>query len=109
MQFIKYLKSRKKKMFAVKEKQEQVPGDIAIVGMACRFPGADSFDEFWDNIAVGKHHIREVPKSRWDWQDYWGDPQSEDNKTFSKWGSFINDVDQFDAPFSAIPGENFDC
>ena len=32
-------------------------GDIAVIGMACRFPGADSIDEFWDNLRNGRESI----------------------------------------------------
>lgn len=63
--------------------------DIAIIGMACRFPGAQNYDEFWDNLKEGRSSIQEIPKERWDWRDYWGDPQSGKNKSNSKWGGFI--------------------
>ena len=39
---------------------------IAIVGIGCRFPGgANSPDEFWDNLQQGKNCITETPESRW--------------------------------------------
>ncbi|WP_268762096.1 beta-ketoacyl synthase N-terminal-like domain-containing protein, partial [Frankia casuarinae] len=28
--------------------------DIAIIGMACRFPGADTVEEFWQNLCDGR-------------------------------------------------------
>ena len=31
--------------------------DIAIIGMSARFPGADSVDEFWRNLASGVESI----------------------------------------------------
>ena len=31
--------------------------EIAIIGMACRFPGARSTDEFWENLAQGKESL----------------------------------------------------
>lgn len=40
--------------------------DIAIIGVACRFPDADHYHEFWENINSGKDSIREVPIERWD-------------------------------------------
>ena len=32
--------------------------DIAIIGMACRFPGADDLESFWNNLANGVESIR---------------------------------------------------
>lgn len=76
--------------------------DIAVIGMACRFPGAPTYQQFWQNLAAGVDSITEVPQERWDWRAHWGDPQSEQNKTNSKWGGFIEDIDTFDPRFFAI-------
>jgi acyl transferase domain-containing protein/acyl carrier protein len=75
---------------------------IAIVGMACRFPNALDYRQYWDNLIQGVDCISEVPAQRWDWRDYWGDPHTEKNKTHSRWGGFIQDVDKFDAAFFGI-------
>jgi acyl transferase domain-containing protein/aryl carrier-like protein len=76
--------------------------DIAIVGMACRFPGAADYDEYWQNLISRRNCIREVPSDRWSWQQYFGDPKVEPNKTSVKWGGFIDDVDKFDPLFFGI-------
>ena len=76
--------------------------DIAVIGLACRFPGAQDYRQFWHNLVSGVDSITEIPADRWDWRRYWGDPQTEANKTNSKWGGFIEDVDKFDAPFFNI-------
>ena len=39
---------------------------MAIVGMACRFPGADDTDAFWDLLCRGGDAIVAVPPDRWD-------------------------------------------
>ena len=75
---------------------------IAVIGMACRYPGAGDYDTFWRNLAEGKPLIREVPADRFDWRDYWGDPVEEANKTNSKWGAFVERIDTFDAEFFGI-------
>ena len=75
--------------------------DIAIIGIACRFPGAKNYQEYWQNLISGKDTVSEIPEERWDWQKYYGDPQ-QDNKTNSKWGGFITDIDKFDASFFGI-------
>nr|WP_255298558.1 non-ribosomal peptide synthetase [Brevibacillus dissolubilis] len=74
---------------------------IAIVGISGKFPGARDLDEFWKNLAEGKDTITEVPKDRWDWQEYYGDP-AEPNKTNIKWGGFIDGVSEFDPLFFGI-------
>lgn len=73
--------------------------DIAIIGMACRFPDAEDLEQFWLNLEQGRNSIREIPSEHWDWRAYLGDPQTEDNKTNSKWGGFIEGMDGFDASF----------
>jgi acyl transferase domain-containing protein/acyl carrier protein/SAM-dependent methyltransferase len=73
--------------------------EIAIIGMSCRFPGANNYEQFWENLKNGRSSIIEIPKERWDWKAYWGDPQNEKNKTNSKWGGFIEHVDAFDLGF----------
>lgn len=73
--------------------------DIAIIGMAGRFPGADNTDAFWQLIREGKTAFREVPASRWNSAD-WFDPDiAKPNKTNSKWGAFLEDIDKFDPLF----------
>jgi len=76
--------------------------DVAIIGMSCRFPGAHNCHEFWENLKAGKTSIQEIPLDRWDWKAFWGDPRNEENKSNSKWGGFIDDVDAFDVGFFGI-------
>lgn len=75
---------------------------IAIVGMGGVMPQADHLDEFWQNLIEGEDCITEIPSDRWDWREYLGDPSKSSNKTNSKWGGFISDVDKFDANFFGI-------
>ena len=75
---------------------------IAIIGMSGRMPKSKDLDVFWKNLEGGKDLISEIPEDRWDWRDYYGDPQKEVNKTNIKWGGFIEDVDKFDPLFFNI-------
>ena len=51
------------------------PGrEVAIIGMACVFPGAGDLRSFWSNISGGVDAIRDVPAQRWDPEFF--DPQS---------------------------------
>lgn len=75
---------------------------VAIIGMSGRFPQSRNLDEFWSNLVGNKDLITEVPESRWDWRDYYGDPLEENGKTRSKWAGFIDHVDAFDPAFFGI-------
>lgn len=75
---------------------------IAIVGISGIFPESKDIEEFWSNLEKGKDCITEIPKNRWDWREYYGDPSKEDNKTNVKWGGFIEAIDEFDPLFFGI-------
>ena len=50
-------------------------GDVAIIGIACLFPGADSAERYWRNIVSGVDAVTEHPPDRWD-KSVFLDPQS---------------------------------
>ena len=73
---------------------------IAVVGMACRFPGANTTEEFWELLASGRSMAQEVPKERIDIRGSFRATQD------AKWvgrtkffGNFVSDVDAFDNTF----------
>ncbi|WP_417801529.1 SDR family oxidoreductase [Streptomyces aureoversilis] len=59
------------------------PLDIAVVGMACMFPGAPDMAAFWANVLSGADAVTEVPADRWDPALHHG------AATVSKWGGFL--------------------
>lgn len=59
------------------------PLDIAVVGMACMFPGAPDLPAFWANVVGGVDAVGEVPAERWDPAVHHG------ASTPSKWGGFL--------------------
>jgi acyl transferase domain-containing protein/pimeloyl-ACP methyl ester carboxylesterase/acyl carrier protein/enoyl-[acyl-carrier-protein] reductase (NADH) len=75
---------------------------VAIIGMEGVFPGSKDVNQFWDNIRQGRDLITEIPKSRWDWRAYYSENRLAKNKSNSKCGGFIDDVDKFDATFFNI-------
>jgi len=76
---------------------------IAVVGMACRFPaGGNTPAEFWNNLLNGKDGVTEVPADRWDWREVYDPNPDAPGKTYTKWGGFIDNVDQFDPLFFGI-------
>ncbi|BBB92541.1 MAG TPA: non-ribosomal peptide synthetase [Methylomusa anaerophila] len=86
----------------VKSQIDSKTEPVAIVGMSGLFPMAKNLNEFWESLAGGKDCITEVPNDRWDWREYYGDPEKEANKTKVKWGGFIEGVDEFDPLFFGI-------
>ncbi|KFE71999.1 beta-ketoacyl synthase N-terminal-like domain-containing protein [Hyalangium minutum] len=75
-------------------------GAIAIVGLACRFPSAPDQHAFWANLLNETDLIRLTPAERW----YWSTVRSIESENGSQPGSYLDDVDRFDAPFFHITG-----
>lgn len=73
-------------------------GKVAVIGMACHFPGAEDVDSYWNNLQGGKDCITEVPKSRWDIDQYY-EPNHQKGKSISKWGGFIDGIELFDPKY----------
>ncbi|MGG1948354.1 amino acid adenylation domain-containing protein [Trinickia sp. NRRL B-1857] len=76
--------------------------DIAIIGMSGRYPEARNLDVYWSNLRAGKDCIREIPAERWDHGLYFDADKEKLGKSYSKWGGFIEGVDQFDPLFFNI-------
>jgi amino acid adenylation domain-containing protein len=69
---------------------------VAILGMACRFPRADSPRELWRLLREGTDAISEVPPDRWDVDAFYDPDPEAPGKTYTRWGGFLSQVDQFD-------------
>jgi phthiocerol/phenolphthiocerol synthesis type-I polyketide synthase C len=72
---------------------------IAIVGMGCRFPGANNPESFWKILSNGIDAITEVPSDRWDLQRFYDANPATKGKMNTRWGGFIDQVDLFDPHF----------
>ncbi|HEX2910197.1 MAG TPA: beta-ketoacyl synthase N-terminal-like domain-containing protein [Chloroflexia bacterium] len=68
-------------------------GGIAIIGMAGLFPKARNLREFWTNIINKTDCITDVPPERWSIEDYYDPDPTAPDKTYSKRGGFIPEVD----------------
>ncbi len=71
------------------------PRDIAIVGMAGRYPKARNLSELWDNLLGGVDCVEEIPEARLA-------ERLHNDFTRRYRGGFIDDVDKFDARFFGI-------
>ena len=76
---------------------------IAIVGAAGVMPQSEDLEEYWSKLRNAENNmVTVVPEDRWSWQEFYGDPLTEENKTKSKWGGFMKEVDKFDPLFWGI-------
>ncbi|MEU9609265.1 type I polyketide synthase [Streptomyces sp. NPDC048057] len=75
---------------------------IAVVGMACRFPGAADVAEYWSRLCSGADCITEVPPTRFDIDAYYDPRPGTPGKIITRYGGFLDDVDAFDADFFGV-------
>ncbi|PRC41441.1 polyketide synthase, partial [Mycobacterium sp. ITM-2017-0098] len=76
---------------------------VAVIGMACRLPGGiDSPEQLWEALLRGDDLVTEVPRERWDSDEYYDAEPGVPGRTASKWGAFLDDVAGFDADFFGI-------
>lgn len=76
---------------------------IAVIGIGCRFPGgADDPESFWQLLRNGVDAITEVPPERWDINAYYDPDPNAPGKMSTRWGGFINGIDQFDPQLFGI-------
>ncbi len=76
---------------------------IAITGMGMNFPGgARSVASFWKLMCDGTDAITEIPEDRWDISRFYHEQTGQNSRSYSKWGGFIDDVEQFDATFFGL-------
>jgi acyl transferase domain-containing protein/NADPH:quinone reductase-like Zn-dependent oxidoreductase/acyl carrier protein len=93
---------------SVKSEQPQAPHassvgqNIAIIGLAGRYPQANSLDEYWQNLKEGKNCVTDIPSDRWDWRQYFDQHKGQQGCAYTKSGGFIADVDKFDPLFFQI-------
>ncbi|MBC7841909.1 MAG: type I polyketide synthase [Gemmatimonadaceae bacterium] len=75
---------------------------IAIVGIGCRYPGAQNPEEFWALLRDGRDAVRDVPADRWDANAYFDADADAPGKSTTRRGGFLDRVDLFDARFFGI-------
>jgi acyl transferase domain-containing protein len=75
---------------------------IAIVGMSALFPQAPNLETYWDHIVRKVDAIVDIPEDRWRIEDYFDPDKSAPDKTYSRRGGFLPEVD-FDPMEFGIP------
>ncbi|MDB9527376.1 SDR family NAD(P)-dependent oxidoreductase [Oscillatoria sp. CS-180] len=94
------IRSLRSELEAVRQQQNE---PIAIVGMACRFPGgANTLEAYWDLLRHGCDAITAIPDQRWNVAALYDPDADAPGKMYTRYGGFIDDVDQFDPQFFGI-------
>ena len=94
------LRATRARLQAIESEQTE---PIAIIGMGCRLPGgANNPEAFWQLLREGRDAITEVPADRWDIEAYYDSNPAAPGKMYTRYGGFLDRVDQFDAPFFRI-------
>ncbi|HEY7991453.1 MAG TPA: SDR family NAD(P)-dependent oxidoreductase [Stellaceae bacterium] len=75
---------------------------VAIIGAACRFPGASNLEEYWSLLKSGADAIGTIPPDRWDVDFYYNPDQGRAARMYTKAGGFLDRPYRFDAEFFGI-------
>ena len=94
--------AKRKLLEQVLKRGKPVAVPIAICGVGCRFPGAPSPDTYWQLLMGKEDAIQEVPASRWDIDEFYDPTGQLPGKISTRWGGFLDDVDQFDPLFFGL-------
>ena len=70
---------------------------VAIIGMACRFPGAPDIDAFWRQLESGYDGVTDARRDNGSWTGTVGDPEAGEDAW--RQGGFVDGIDRFDERF----------
>ncbi|MBF0544979.1 MAG: SDR family NAD(P)-dependent oxidoreductase [Candidatus Riflebacteria bacterium] len=76
---------------------------IAIIGMSCMFPKAQSLPEYWANINGKVDAITDIPPTHWQLEDYFSSDQKKPDHTYCKRGGFLSPIKYDPSEFGISP------
>ncbi|WTA85324.1 aminotransferase class I/II-fold pyridoxal phosphate-dependent enzyme [Streptomyces antimycoticus] len=77
--------------------------DVAIVGMACRFPGARNVNQYWRLLTEPRAQFTAIPDSRWRTATFLSDNLRDTSSAYTDTMALLPDVGHFDAAHYGIP------
>ena len=87
----------------VNNDQKPIDCELAIVGIACRFPGGSVDPEsFWNNLEMGNSGVSKIPADRWDAAQFYHPVPGTPGKYYVERAGTLDDVSGFDAGFFGI-------
>ncbi|KAK3100108.1 hypothetical protein FSP39_014901 [Pinctada imbricata] len=78
------------------------PAAIAIVGIGCKFPGADNIQEFWNLLVQGEDHVQDIPKERFDVNAFYDANPDVAGKLYMKKAGLVKGFTEWDSQFYGI-------
>ena len=79
---------------------------IAVIGMACRFPGASNLEEFWKLLVEGREGITHFSEE--ELLEAGVPPEFLNDPDYVRAYGLIDDIDRFDAPFRLYAARSAD-
>ena len=102
---MRQLLARARKRIETLESQVSAREPVAVIGLACRLPGAENADQFWKNLLDGVDDVGPLSDGRWDTDRLVSDgPNPEPGQMRTADGGFLEDIRAFDAAFFGISG-----
>jgi len=87
----------------VAELEPAADDPVAVIGLACRFPGGASGPEaFWGTLADGVDAVGHITDDRWNISQLYDPDPDAPGKLYTRAAGLIDDIDKFDAPFFRI-------
>lgn len=62
---------------------------IAVIGIGCKFPGADNQEEFWQLLVNGENHVIDIPPERWNNDAFYNKDPDAKGKTYVPKAGFL--------------------
>ncbi|MBP9854375.1 MAG: SDR family NAD(P)-dependent oxidoreductase [Candidatus Omnitrophica bacterium] len=89
------------------KKLNQISSDIAVIGVACHYPGAKNINELWENILSRRVEFRRMLDQRLPLNEYYDEKKGFPDKTYLTKAAFIDGFD-FNWSQLRIPKQTFE-